>query len=194
MKTRLVKAGALLPVMVVMLSALTISHFAFAQSAEANGTASARALPANISSDPYADCPVGDDGAYVQLTVTGLKDAEGNVRVQVYNDKAEEFLGKGKKLSRIDVRARLDETEVCVGLPGPGRYALIVMHDRNANGRADFLTEGFGFSNNPKLGFGPPDHADVVIPVDRGVKEMQIELTYIFQLDDKRRERRKRRR
>jgi len=41
-----------------------------------------------------------------------------------------------------------------------GDYALSVVHDENANARADMLLgiprEGVGFSENPRLLFGPP--------------------------------------
>lgn len=41
-----------------------------------------------------------------------------------------------------------------------GDYALSVLHDENGNGRADMLMgiprEGFGFSENPRIRFGPP--------------------------------------
>ena len=43
----------------------------------------------------------------------------------------------------------------------PGRYAVVVLHDTNANGRFDVSALGipkddYGFSNNPVL-FGRPD-------------------------------------
>lgn len=45
------------------------------------------------------------------------------------------------------------------GLP-LGNYAVAVIHDENTNARLDTFMgiprEGFGFSRNPKIGFGPP--------------------------------------
>jgi uncharacterized protein (DUF2141 family) len=45
------------------------------------------------------------------------------------------------------------------GLPR-GDYALAVIHDENGNHRLDTFAgiprEGFGFSRNPAIGFGPP--------------------------------------
>lgn len=45
-----------------------------------------------------------------------------------------------------------------------GAYAVSVIHDENENGELDtnalgIPTEGFGFSNNPKIRFGPPRFA-----------------------------------
>lgn len=44
----------------------------------------------------------------------------------------------------------------------PGAYAVMAYHDRNANGRLDTLpvglpTEPYGFSNNSRGMFGPPE-------------------------------------
>lgn len=42
----------------------------------------------------------------------------------------------------------------------PGSYAAAIIHDENGNGKLDTLMgiprEGFGFSRNPAIGFGPP--------------------------------------
>jgi len=41
-----------------------------------------------------------------------------------------------------------------------GNYAIALFHDENGNGRIDtrfgIPTEGVGFSNNPRMWFGPP--------------------------------------
>ena len=71
---------------------------------------------------------------------------------------------------------------VCVTFPDTGKFALAILHDRNANGKTDFLTEGFGFSNNPTLHFSAPDHEDVVIDVKNGLAKQTISMTYIFQI------------
>ena len=77
--------------------------------------------------------------------------------------------------------------------PAEGHYAMAVMHDKNSNGRADIFTEGFGFSNNPSLSFGPPEHEEALFEVANGVKQMDVSLTYYFQLDNKDSKRRRRR-
>lgn len=163
--------------------------------ADDGGKALASVRPAtDITRDPYAPCPEDGRGAFLFVTVTGITNDEGNVRVQVYSEKPDEFLASGKKVTRVDVPTNSDDTQVCVPLPRPGKYAIAVMHDRNANGRADIFSEGFGFSNNPKLGLGPPDHEEVVTMADEGVTELDISLTYVFQLGEDKRKQHKRRR
>lgn len=132
-------------------------------------------------------------GARALINVLGLENKEGNIRVQVYSADPEEFLEKGKKLLRVDVPVSTLEVQVCVVLPEPGIYALVVMHDRNANGRADIFSEGFGFSRNPKLMFSKPDHDEVAIAVPEGITEIDVSLNYMFRLENKERRRRKRR-
>ena len=42
----------------------------------------------------------------------------------------------------------------------PGHYAVAIIHDENKNAKLDTFMgiprEGFGFSRNPAIGFGPP--------------------------------------
>ena len=132
-------------------------------------------------------------GARALVNVLGLENVEGNIRVQIYSDDPEEFLESGKKLLRVDVPVDSLKMQVCITFPGAGTYAMVVMHDRNANGRADILTEGFGFSRNPKLLFSKPDHDEVAFSVSEGVTEMDVSLNYLFRLENKDRRRRKRR-
>jgi len=56
-------------------------------------------------------------------------------------------------------------SDAVVKLPlAPGDYAISLVHDENGNGKLDknlfgIPTEGVGFSQNPKLSFGPPTYA-----------------------------------
>lgn len=166
-----------------------------------NGAAAASDLPPDGSVRPTVTaeeqvkpCHAEDGaGARALVNVLGLDNEEGNVRVQIYSDDPEEFLENGKKLLRVDVPVSAVDMQVCVTFPAAGTYAMVVMHDRNANGRADILTEGFGFSKNPKLMFSKPDHDEVAFSVAEGVTEMDVSLNYMFRLENKDRRRRKRR-
>ena len=44
-------------------------------------------------------------------------------------------------------------------LPGPGRYAVSLLHDRDGNHKFGLSTDGIGFAGNPRLGWSKP-HAD----------------------------------
>src|SRR3546814_10684460 len=67
---------------------------------------------------------------------------------------------------------------VCVPLPGPGTYALVVLHDRDANGRLSVWSDGVGFSRNPKLGLSKPDYSRVKVTLPSGTTDIDVLLNY----------------
>lgn len=146
--------------------------------------------PVTVQHD-MARCADGASGASVLVRIEDFKDLEGNVRAQIYGSNPEEFLEKGKKLVRVDVPTEGDGQEVCVPLPAPGTYALVILHDRNSNGKADFFSEGFGFSNNPKLALGAPDADEVMFDAGEGTTRMTVTLSYIFGGDEEQKEKRR---
>lgn len=137
-------------------------------------------------------CVVEDGEAVVAVTVENLQTLEGNLRAQIYSSDPDEFLEKGKKLVRVDIPVEtLDSPVICVPLPSNGTYALVVLHDKNANGKADFFTEGFGFSNNPKLALAPPDAEEVMFTAEVGLNTQTVDMSYIFDGDEKKKEKRR---
>lgn len=66
----------------------------------------------------------------------------------------------------------------------PGRYALSVFHDANANRRLDMVLgmpkEGFGFSRNPKVRFGAPKFEQVDIELGPTVTRQTIRMQYVL--------------
>ncbi len=137
-------------------------------------------------------CDSGAEEAVLEVSVIGLQTLEGRVRAQIYSSDPDEFLEKGMKLVRVDMPIDgEEEPRLCVPLPTPGTYALVVLHDKNANGKADIFSEGFGFSNNPKLSLGPPDADEVMFTALAGVSKHDITLTYVFGGDEEKKEKRR---
>ncbi|MDT9598976.1 DUF2141 domain-containing protein [Sphingosinicella rhizophila] len=66
----------------------------------------------------------------------------------------------------------------------PGDYAIALLHDENGNGRMDMFVmvpkEGFGFSNNAPIRFGPPSFADARFTVGPGTSRQTIRMRYIL--------------
>lgn len=66
----------------------------------------------------------------------------------------------------------------------PGRYALTIIHDENANHRLDTIMaiprEGFGFSRNPKVRFGPPQFNQVAVDLEAGVARQSVRMQYLL--------------
>jgi uncharacterized protein (DUF2141 family) len=66
----------------------------------------------------------------------------------------------------------------------PGAYALSVVHDENGNGRLDtrlgIPREGFGFSNNPRIWFGPPSFESARFPFPPNGAALSVTMKYML--------------
>jgi len=66
----------------------------------------------------------------------------------------------------------------------PGRYAIALFHDENANGRMDKMLmmpkEGFGFSRDAPLQFGPPKFGAASFAVGNTQVRTSIKVRYIL--------------
>lgn len=121
-------------------------------------------------------------GAAVLLTVTGVAEGRGTLRVQSYRGTRDEWLAKGRWLGRIELPARAGTMRVCLPLPGPGTYAIAVRHDRNGNGGTDLSEDGGGMSNNPSiniLNLGRPSYTKTRFTVGGAPVAMTIRMRYM---------------
>jgi uncharacterized protein (DUF2141 family) len=61
---------------------------------------------------------------------------------------------------------------------------VAVIHDENSNNRLDTFAgiprEGFGFSRNPAIRFGPPRFAAARFVLDSDAEAQQVQMRYIF--------------
>lgn len=137
-----------------------------------------------------AACAPGAPGPALLVTVTGFKSRDGQTRLKLYSDRQDEFLkspqeltAAGKIFVRADIPTPLSGDAVfCLVPPGPGHYTLNAFHDRNEDGEVDIWRDGFGFSNNPKLGFGAPKAAQAAFSIQSGVLPMRVVLNYVIGL------------
>jgi uncharacterized protein (DUF2141 family) len=65
-----------------------------------------------------------------------------------------------------------------------GIYAISILHDENLNERFDKTwygrpVEGFGISNNPSVGFGPPTFQESSISLEDDNDFLKIEMIYL---------------
>lgn len=69
------------------------------------------------------------------------------------------------------------------GLPNGG-YALAVIHDENSNKKLDTFAgiprEGFGFSRNPAIGFGPPRFSAAEFALTGDADTQQVKMRYLL--------------
>lgn len=104
----------------------------------------------NKISNDMRQCAPGN-GPAVRVTVTGIKSATGNVRIQVYYGTKADWLEKGKWINRIEVPARQGRMVFCMPVPEPGSYAIALRHDANDNNETDIFSDGGAMSNNPSI-------------------------------------------
>ncbi len=134
-----------------------------------------------------ATCAPDSMAVAVLVHVRGIKDNRGKVRLELYSDRAEDFLKSGSVLEtqhrvfrRIDVPTPIGgQAYICMTLPEPGRYSMAVLHDRNNNGKLDVMNDGFGFPGNPKLGWAKPKVQQALFTVDSGVGHLDVVLNYV---------------
>jgi uncharacterized protein (DUF2141 family) len=66
----------------------------------------------------------------------------------------------------------------------PGRWALSVFHDENSNEKLDTFVgiprEGFGFSRNPTVRFGPPPFDRVSVDLGPGIARQTVRMQYLL--------------
>ena len=109
-------------------------------------------------------CRAHEDGPAFLVSATGLKDREGRLKLEVYPDRDGDFLADdnilvaaGKTFRRVEVDVPPSGTPLlCVRVPGPGRYSVMLLHDRDANRKFGWHVDGIGFGGNPSLGWSKP--------------------------------------
>jgi uncharacterized protein (DUF2141 family) len=134
-----------------------------------------------------AACRPGETGPALLVNVTGLRDRVGNLKLEVYPATPDGFLddddalvAERKVFRRVERPiAPTGAAQLCVRLPGPGAYTMVVLHDRNADHKFNFTSEGIGFSANPKIGLGLPSAREVTLVVPRsGLSQTTVVLNY----------------
>jgi uncharacterized protein (DUF2141 family) len=65
-----------------------------------------------------------------------------------------------------------------------GSYALSIIHDENGNGKLDTFAriprEGYGFSRNPPMRFGPPRFEEVKFDLASGRNRQVVRMRYLL--------------
>lgn len=133
-----------------------------------------------------ANCTQSGDGVPLEVEVDGWKDRAGRVRVELYPDNDRDFLaddGKllaaGKTFRRVDVATpQSPRVSLCIMAPAAGRYALVVLHDRDGNHKFGLVPDGVGFGGNPKLGFSKPKAQASSVTVAPGGTRTRVVLNY----------------
>lgn len=125
-------------------------------------------------------------GADVTISIDGLRSTKGMVHACLTaQPKAFPDCQKDPDALRASVAAGDAGGTVRFAGVRPGTYAVALLHDENANGKADFALgmmprEGFGFSRDARLRMGPPRFADAAFTIAGEDQTMAINMRYLF--------------
>ncbi len=119
----------------------------------------------------------------IAINVTGLRSTKGKVHFCVTaNAKAFPDCSKDSQAVKLTVLAKT-ASAVTIPVAGPGTYAVSLIHDENGNGKLDTTLgmprEGFGFSRNPAIGFGPPKFKSAAFAV-QGTAAQSVKMKYML--------------
>ena len=148
-------------------------------------------MAASLASSPDLGVAAGrcrnpETGPAFLVDVSGLRDRAGRLKLELYPANDRDFLADdnilvmaGKPFARVEVATPPDgAVELCIRAPRPGRYALSLLHDRNADRKFQLSSDGIGFSNNPKLGWTKPGAERVAMDVGDTPRRISIVMNY----------------
>lgn len=131
-------------------------------------------------------CRPDEAGSAFQVDVSGLKDRRGLLKLELYPANNEDFLqddnlliAAGKTFRRVEMPVpATGPVQMCIRAPGPGTYALSLLHDRDGNRKFGLSIDGIGFAGNPQLGMSKPDAEKASARVGASPTRISITLNY----------------
>ena len=119
-------------------------------------------------------CQAGD----LTVQLTDIRAGTGIVKLGLVD--AAGFDGKARPVQATGAPASGETQAFVFKDVAPGRYAVMVTHDENGNGKLDanmlgMPTEGYGFSNNPRV-MRKPTFDEAAFEVGAGGASITIEL------------------
>ena len=112
-----------------------------------------------------------------------LKSSDGDVVVKLYNSHSPKYPDTKSAIAIKTVKIVNKQAKVTFDNLPYGKYAFTTFHDENSNGVMDtnmihFPTEGYAFSNNLKIVFGPPSFEKASIDLTQHEMFIKVKLSY----------------
>lgn len=121
----------------------------------------------------------------VTVKASGLRSSKGVIRACMTADPARFPRCTGDAAAYRLVVPAAASAELTFRNVTPGRYAIALLHDENANGKADralsmIPREGFGFSRDAPVRMGPPKFDAAAFRVEAGDVTQAIHMRYML--------------
>jgi uncharacterized protein (DUF2141 family) len=122
--------------------------------------------------------------ATLDVSIGGLRSLKGNVLICLtaaprYFPNCDKDPAAHKLTVTADKASHISFADVA-----PGTYAIALVHDENANGKLDtrliIPREGFGFSRNPTIAFGPPSFGSAQFAIGAADTMQSIKMKYML--------------
>jgi hypothetical protein len=135
-----------------------------------------------------ADCRPQEPGPALQVTVFGLKDRSGVLRIELYPANDDDFLAPDKDLiaaGKVFKRVLLPvpahgDPVLCIRAPQAGAYAVAILHDRDGNYKFSPFSDGVSAPGNiPHIGMRRPRAAYATVRIGPGVTIMRAVMQYL---------------
>jgi len=117
----------------------------------------------------------------LQVSISGASSDVGSIRILVFS-KPSGFPDQVKQAVRsISLPSKNGKASFKLTDLPTGTYAIGVIHDQDNNGKLStnavgYPTEKFGFSNNPKVYFGPPSFEKAAFVLGKTAVSLEISL------------------
>ena len=117
----------------------------------------------------------------LQVSISGANSDVGSIRILVFS-KPSGFPDQVKQAVRsISLNPKSGKASFKLTDLPSGTYAIGVIHDQDNNGKLStnavgYPTEKFGFSNNPKVYFGPPSFEKAAFVLGKTAVLLEIDL------------------
>lgn len=119
----------------------------------------------------------------LDVRISELRSTKGVIRLCLTAD-PENFPGCTDDHNAVTRTFAAGERGVRIAGLGRGDYAVSVIHDENNNAKLDTFAgiprEGFGFSRNPAIRFGPPKFSAAEFPLAGDVTMQQVRIRYLL--------------
>ncbi len=135
-------------------------------------------------------CRPNENGPALLVSAVGLKDRVGHLKLEVYPSNDADWLQDdnillyhGKTFRRVEEAVPQSGTPgLCIRVPGPGPYSVMLLHDRNSDHKFQLSQDGVGFGGNPHMGWSKPRAASARVVAGSGLTRITIVLNYFHGL------------